>query len=83
MDLDTIRADLRTFIARNFLFADEAAIDDGVSLLESGLVDSTGAMELITHVESTVGRTFADDELVASNFDSIDRIIDFITRSAG
>lgn len=83
MDLDAMRADLRTFIAKNFIFTDEAAIADDASLLDSGLIDSTGAMELITHVESTVGRTFADDELVASNFDSIDRIVSFLTRSAG
>lgn len=83
MDLDAMRADLRTFIAKNFLFTEEAAIADDASLLNSGLIDSTGAMELITYVEGIVGRTFADDELVASNFDSIDRIIGFLTPIAG
>ncbi|MGB8862040.1 MAG: acyl carrier protein [Ilumatobacteraceae bacterium] len=83
MTNDALRAQLRTFIAENFVFADESTIANDASLLDSGLIDSTGAIELITHVESLVGRTFADDDLVASNFDSIDRIVSFLARTAG
>ena len=82
MDVDALRAGLRTFVAENFLFQDAASLDDSASLLESGLIDSTGAMELISHVEDLVGTTFADDQLVAANFDSIDRVVEFVTRTS-
>ncbi len=78
MDADALRTDLRSFIATNFLFTDDAVADD-MSLLESGVIDSTGAMELIGHVEDLLGVTVADEDLVAANFDSIDRIVAFAT----
>ena len=83
MDRDAFRTHLRTFIAQNLLFSAETELDDSASLLESGLIDSTGAMELIAHVEATVGRTFDDGDLVASNFDSIDRIVAFAVPAQG
>lgn len=83
MDCDALRIHLRTFIAQNLLFSAETELDDSASLLESGLIDSTGAMELVAHVEATVGRTFDDVDLVASNFDSIDRIVAFAVQAQG
>ncbi len=83
MDRDEFRSHLRTFIAQNLLFSAETELDDSASLLESGLIDSTGAMELIAQVEATVGRTFDDGDLVASNFDSIDRIVAFVDPAQG
>ena len=87
MDLDAIRADLRTFIARNFLFADEAAIDDGVSLLESGLVR---CLQRVAHFENTrmgLLEQGAIERFKLPGFDGPDvehlKIIDFVTRSAG
>jgi len=80
MNADTLRTDLRRFVTSNFLFDDDATLDDGASLLESGLIDSTGVLELVTHLESTLGVAFDDRDLVAANFDSIDRIVDFVSR---
>ena len=77
MDADALRTELRSFIATNFLFADTASVEDGASLLTSGVIDSTGAMELISHLEGLLGTAFPDDELVADNFDSVDRMIAF------
>ena len=77
MDADALRAELRTFIAANFLFADVATVDDSASLLTSGVIVSTGAMELVSHLEGLLGTMFPDDALVAENFDSVDRMIAF------
>lgn len=80
MDADSLRTDLRAFIATNFLFDASAVVADDESLLEGGLIDSTGAMELISHVEGLIGVMVPDEDLTASNFDSIDRIVDFVGR---
>ncbi|MCO5330915.1 MAG: acyl carrier protein [Ilumatobacteraceae bacterium] len=79
MDADALRAELRSFIATNFLFADVSSVDDEASLLTSGVIDSTGAMELISHLEELLGTSFPDDALVADNFDSVDRMLAFAT----
>ena len=83
MDVEQLRADVRGFIQDNFLYDGADPLRDDASLLDSGIVDSTGVMELITHLETTYGLTFGDDELVASNFDSVDRVVRFLGTKLG
>lgn len=78
MTRDTLRAEIHQFIQKNFLFDDTKAVDDAQSLLGSGIVDSTGILELIGHLETTLHVKFADSELVADNFDSVERILRFV-----
>jgi acyl carrier protein len=68
------------FIRKNFLFDETKVIDENVSLLGSGIVDSTGILELIIFLENTFQVKFADNELVADNFDSIANITSFLSR---
>ncbi len=78
MTTDTLRAEIHSFIQKNFLFDDTKTVDDEQSLLGSGVVDSTGILELIGHLETTLHVKFADSELVADNFDSVGRILRFV-----
>ncbi len=71
---------LREFIAENFLFRADADISDDQSLLESGVIDSTGVLELIAFLESTYGISIADEEIVPENLDSIDSIASYLAR---
>ncbi len=50
------------------------------SLLESGLVDSTGVLEIVDFLETDMGITVADDETVPANLDSIDNLTQFVMR---
>ncbi len=76
-----ISADIRDFLVENFLYGrDDGALRDDVSLLESGLVDSTGVLELVSFVEEKYGITVKDSELVPDNFDSIDKLAGFILK---
>ena len=72
--------EIRRFIADRFLFGDDTklAVDD--SLLEAGIVDSTGILELINHIEEKYGIKVADDELVPENLDTIASIAAFLGR---
>ncbi len=79
MTTDGLRTEIHQFIRKNFLFDDSKTIDDNQSLLASGIVDSTGILELISHLEGTYRLKFADSELVAENFDSVNRIVSFMT----
>ena len=49
-------ADIRAFIADSFLFReDRTALGETESLLESGLIDSTGVLELVGFLEQRFG----------------------------
>lgn len=75
----TIEADVRGFVADNFLFGRKnVSLDGDDSLLEQGLIDSTGVLELVSFIESKFEIKVEDDDLVPDNLDSINRLIAFI-----
>jgi acyl carrier protein len=75
-----IEQQLREFIAANFLYGQPAVIGSDVSLLESGIVDSTGMLEMIAFLEETYGFSIEDHELVPENLDSIQNLVAFVQR---
>jgi acyl carrier protein len=70
---------IRRFILTSFLFSDdESKLKNNDSLLEQGIMDSTGVLELVAFLESQFGIKVADEELVPDNLDSVDRIVAFV-----
>ena len=55
-------------------------LNDDASLMEQGIVDSTGVLELIGFLERTFGISVADTETVPENLDSIARIVAYVQR---
>ena len=78
--MKTYEAEIRTFIVQKFLFGEEREVMGDLSLLEAGIVDSTGVLELVSHLEKQFGIKVEDDELVPENLDSIDGICAFLGR---
>ena len=78
MKQEDVHTRVHQFIRKNFLFDDTARLGDDQSLLGSGVVDSTGILELISFLEETCGVKFEDSDLVADNFDTINKIAQFI-----
>ncbi len=74
---------VRQFVLDNFLFGEERDLKSSSSLLEAGIIDSTGVLELVTFLEKSFGIQVADSELVPENLDSIDRIASYIERKQG
>lgn len=73
-----VRSDIREFIVDNFLFReDRETVSDTESLLENGLMDSTGVLELVAFLESDIGIEIEDNEIVPENFDSIENISNY------
>jgi acyl carrier protein len=72
---------IRAYIIENFLFGDESMrLDGDESLLELGVVDSTGVLDLLNFVEEEFGIAVADEELAPDNFDSINKLAAFVVR---
>ena len=74
---------IRMFITGNFYVADPAALSDGESLLEAGIIDSTGVLEVLGFLEREFGITMSDDEILPENLDSIARLTAFVGRKLG
>ncbi len=70
---------LRDFIIESFLFGqDDGTFTTEDSLLEKGIVDSTGILEVVEFVENKFDLRVEDDELVPEHFDSIALMRSFI-----
>jgi len=77
--MSDIKHDIRNFVVENFLFGQASDLTDESSFLEQGIVDSTGMMELVAHLERTYNIKVKDEELVPDNLDSINSIAAFPT----
>jgi acyl carrier protein len=72
---------IRQYLAGNFSFGiDTSQLTEDDSLLEKGIVDSAGILDLVAWVEETFRVSIDDMEITPENFDSIQRIVDFIQR---
>jgi acyl carrier protein len=76
-----IKDRIRSFIIETFLFgSSESALGDDDSFLESGIIDSTGVLELVSYVEEEFEIEVKDEELVPENFDSLNKLVGYIER---
>jgi len=76
-----LKAKIRDYIIENFLFGDAAPLtDDGISLLDEGIIDSVGVMELVAFLEQDFGLTVEDEELIPENLDSVNNLAGFISK---
>ncbi len=71
---------IKEFVVENFLFGESNGLEGNTSFLDEGVIDSTGILELITHIEETYGVEVEDTELIPENFDSIDNVVAFLER---
>ena len=77
-----IHTQVRSLVEDNFLFReDRNSLSDTESLIEAGLIDSTGILELVALLEERFHIEVADADLVPDNFDSIQRIVAYVARA--
>jgi acyl carrier protein len=71
---------IKILIVENFLFGDADRLQAETPLLESGILDSTGVLELIGHLESMFGIRIEDGEITPSNLNSLKNICEYVSR---
>lgn len=77
----TLQQEIKAFILQNFLFTDDASmLSDTESLMQKGVIDSTGILELIMHLEEHYSIKVEDQEMLPDNLDSIATIAAFVER---
>lgn len=77
---DHITARIRQFVFEQFPLARQRDIGDAESLLESGIVDSMGILEVVSFVESEFGIELSDEDLLADTFESVESLSQFVAR---
>ncbi len=77
--MEELISELRTFFFENFIFDTDTYLDNSVSLLDQGVIDSTGVMEVAAWIEEEFQITVEDEEIVPGNMGTIDNIAAFIT----
>lgn len=84
MTREELKGKLRAFIEANFYvdLAGEEVTDD-TSLVETGIIDSTGILELVGFVEGEFGITVDDSELVPENFGTINNLTNYLLKKIG
>jgi acyl carrier protein len=68
---------IRRYIAESFVLDDDE-LEPDTSLIDSGIIDSTGVVEIVSYLEDTFGIELADEDLVAENLDSVSRLARFV-----
>ncbi|MCP4138487.1 MAG: acyl carrier protein [bacterium] len=75
----TIQDELINFIKENFIAGrSDTEVDIEASLIDTGIIDSTGVLELVTYIEDTYSIEVDDEELIPENLDSVKNIIAFL-----
>ena len=76
-----IKNTLRSFIIETFLPSAglESFVDDD-SFMETGIIDSTGVLELLEFIEESFTIQVEDEEVIPSNLDSLNKLSVFIQR---
>ena len=75
---EAVSKELRQFIVENFLFGRDGSFSNEDSLLERGLIDSTGVLELIAFLGEKYGIAVEESEMIPDNLDSIQSLSAFI-----
>jgi acyl carrier protein len=76
---DALSSTIQAFILQNYLFSDDQSalgLDDG--LLERGIVDSAGILDIILFIEERFGVSMKDYEITPDNLDSVNKIARYV-----
>jgi len=73
-----IKAKVKEFITNNFLLGKGTELKESDSFLDSGIVDSTGVLEIVDFLQDTFAIKVSDDELLPDNLDSVSNIARFV-----
>lgn len=81
MDIKKLEQSINNFIQQEFLYdKPEVKITNDFNIIEQGILDSMDIFRLIQFVEEEVGISFEPEEMVQTNFQSINHIVNFVSK---
>lgn len=76
----SVQDEVKRFIVENFYVSDPAGLLPDTSLIATGLVDSTGMLELIHWLEEAYEIGILDSEMTPENLETLARIEAYVGR---
>ncbi len=84
MSSDGVKDVIRKYIQDRFMIGKSGDnLRDADPLLEKGILDSTGVLELVGFIEENFAFSVEDDELLPDNLGSVDNIVRYVARKVG
>ncbi len=80
MEQTEIKKEVKGFITENFLLNSKEQLDDMASFMETGVLDSTGILELIGFIEETFDIEVDDEEMIPENLDGIFNVVSYVQK---
>ncbi len=79
-----VESKIKQFVLDNFLFGGSPDdVNEDVSLLDTGIMDSLGVLQLVSFVEETFSIQVEDVDVVPDNFDSVRSLASYTRRKVG
>ncbi|MGH6893979.1 MAG: acyl carrier protein [Dongiaceae bacterium] len=79
IQIESIEKQIREYIAHNLLFSGESfPYPDDASLLDEGIIDSLGIMELVEFAQQAFAIRIDQNEVIPENFDSVRKMALFV-----
>ena len=77
-----IERDVRSFVIQQFLSGNASRLRADGSLL-GDVIDSMGVITLVAYLQEHFGITVEDDEVLPSNFDTINNLVAYLSAKLG
>ena len=80
--MDDARNTIRKFIVQESMFKEDESIlkfDD--PLLEKGIIDSAGLVQLVAYLEREFSISIADNDILPENFETVESISKLVDKS--
>ena len=78
MSHTTVSARIRDFLLQRFPAARTRGLGDRDHLLENGILDSLGVLDVVAFLEEAYGISVLDDDLVPEHFQSVEKLTAFV-----
>ena len=77
--MTSIETEVRRYITDKLLFErSDVVVGGDTSFLESGIIDSTGVLELVQFLEEKFQIKVEDEDLIPANLDSVNALTQFV-----
>lgn len=80
---DSMEQRIHAFLLEKFPLARKTGVGRDTALLEKGILDSLGILDVVSFLESEFSMVISDDELLPENFQSLGTLSTFVMKKTG
>lgn len=78
-----IERKIHSLLLEKFPLARKVGVEKDTALLEKGILDSLGILDVVSFIESEFSITISDEELVPENFQNLGTLSAFVQKKHG